>query len=170
MQKSLGICLVCMMLMFSMVFVFSTLPIVSAEDSENTWFGYEHVGVSGDILTNVLQGSNFTCPSSGIADNMTVWLENWDSTANVSCAIYSSDGIALIGFTEEKNIGFVQGWVTFNFIGEPSLVADTEYLLIVWGDDGYIRYDVNNSHYMVGIHSIIQVIFQIVLQIGQFTE
>ncbi|MCJ7571203.1 MAG: hypothetical protein MUO82_04935 [Candidatus Thermoplasmatota archaeon] len=118
----------------------------------STWtrFGYYPVGYKSDDLTNVLQGCNFTCPSSGIADNMTVWLENGDLTANVSCAIYSIDRTTLIGYTEEKTIGIYQGWVTFNFIGEPFLVADTKYYLVVWGDGGHTRYNYNDSYHIIG--------------------
>lgn len=140
-------------LILSMIFILPTMPVVSAE----TWtmFGYEYVGQWSNELYepqygNTIQGSNFICPSSGIADNMSVYIANWDSSTNVACAIYSIDGGTLIGQTEELTIGYQKKWFTFNFIGEPSLVADTQYLLVVWGDDGYIRYDNDISHDLVG--------------------
>ena len=253
MQKSLGICLLCMMLMLSTVFVSTTLPLVSALDlgtsvnsispywknavpevniratvnigtadnitlyyryssnnaSWNSWqkwigvhnpdsctpwawnfncpsetgyyefysigansgiyevaptvadarchvnvsvwarFGYEHAGDYSNELDksdpvykkNVIQGSNFTCPSDGVANNMNVYLTNWGSTAHVKCAIYYSDNGSRVGYTEEKDIGNVAEWITFNFIGEPHLVAGTKYLLVVWGDAAYLHYD-----------------------------
>jgi hypothetical protein len=145
--------IIIIVLILSMIFILPTMPVVSAETY--TMFGYEYVGKWSNELYepqygNTIQGSNFICPSSGIADNMSVYIANWDSSTNVACAIYSINGGTLIGQTEELTIGYQKKWFTFNFIGEPSLVADTQYLLVVWGDDGYIRYDNDISHDLVG--------------------
>jgi hypothetical protein len=165
MQKRLEICLVCMMLMLSIVFVSTAMPIVSAENNENTWFGYDHVGYYSDALYYPLQnssaaiGSNFICPSNGIADNMSVYIGNHDSSSNVTCAIYSSAGGTLVGYTEVKNFGYVGDWFTFDFVGEPVLVAGTEYYLVAWGDGGYLRYDQNNSYDILGRYLVYTGVF-----------
>ena len=121
-----------------------------------TRFGCIYIGHQPDALyypshhSSVLLGSNFNCPSDGVADNMTIFISNHDFSTNITCAIYTCDGGTLVGVTEEKNVGIVQGWVTFDFIGMPLLVADNEYYLVAWGDGGYLRYDNNNSHTIVG--------------------
>ncbi len=88
-----------------------------------------------------------------------MFLANYDSSANVICAIYNKNGGTLVGYTEEKNIGYVLDWVTFDFIGEPALVANTEYYLVAWGDGGYLRYDANNSHNIVGRYLVYTGVF-----------
>ncbi|MCJ7570893.1 MAG: hypothetical protein MUO82_03320, partial [Candidatus Thermoplasmatota archaeon] len=113
-------------------------------------FGYYPVGQKSDNLTNVLQGSNFTCPSNSIANNMTVWIESWDPSTDISCAIYRVDNGTLVNYTEQKTIGIYQGWVTFNFTGEPSLVAGTKYYLVAWGDGGHTRYNIDASYHIRG--------------------
>jgi hypothetical protein len=155
--------IITIMLVLSMVFVLITMPVVSAE----TWtrLGNEHVGFYTDAIfypeenSSLVIGSNFTCRSSGIANNMIVWIDHWHSSTNMTCAIYTADGGTLVGYTEEKNIGFMHNWVTFNFTGEPALVAGTEYYLVVWGDGGYLRYDANNSHNIVGRYLVYTGIF-----------
>ncbi len=60
---------------------------------------------------------------------------NYQSAFNAQAAIYSSNGQTLIGTTEEKTLTTVNGWVTFNFITQPTLTASTNYVLAIEASD-----------------------------------
>ncbi len=60
---------------------------------------------------------------------------NYLSAFNSQAAIYSNNGQTLIGTTEEKTLTTVSGWVTFNFISQPTLLASTNYVLAIETSD-----------------------------------
>jgi hypothetical protein len=60
---------------------------------------------------------------------------NYNTGFKAKAAVYSSTGGNLIGTTEEKIIGTVDNWVTFNFVTQPLLSASTDYVLAVWSSD-----------------------------------
>jgi hypothetical protein len=60
---------------------------------------------------------------------------NYLSAFNAQAAIYSSNGQTLIGTTEEKTLTTVSGWITFNFISQPTLLASTNYVLAIETSD-----------------------------------
>jgi hypothetical protein len=60
---------------------------------------------------------------------------NYGTEFKAKAAIYSSTGNNLIGVTEQKIMGTVNNWVTFNFISQPALSAGTDYVLAVWSSD-----------------------------------
>ncbi len=60
---------------------------------------------------------------------------NYNSLFKAKAAVYSSTGSSLIGTTEEKTLGTMDNWVTFNFISQPVLAAATDYVLMVWSSD-----------------------------------
>ncbi len=41
----------------------------------------------------------------------------------------------LIGVTEEKTLSTVNSWVTFNFVTQPVLLANINYVLVIWTSD-----------------------------------
>jgi flagellin-like protein len=58
------------------------------------------------------------------------------STFRAQAAIYSGDGGSRIAVTEEKTLGAVDDWVTFNFASPaPTLAASTQYVLMAWASD-----------------------------------
>jgi hypothetical protein len=108
-------------------------------------FGYTKVGgmeirPGYDPYTdgNCLFGAVFTAPESGIAENITVYLnQHIESTPRIKCAIYRHTDLRLIGVTEEWMLtsGWM-GWKTFKFSApKPRVEAGVKYVLVMW-DDG----------------------------------
>jgi hypothetical protein len=75
---------------------------------------------------------------------------NYLSAFKAQAAIFSSNGATLIGTTEEKTLTTVNGWVTFNFISQPTLIASTNYVLAIEASDSSnvnIYYASNTAEY-----------------------
>ena len=67
--------------------------------------------------------------------NFFIWC-NYQTTANVQCAIYSAGGASQLGLTEQKTLtSSVEGWFSFNFETKPALAARTPYVLAAWSSD-----------------------------------
>jgi hypothetical protein len=64
---------------------------------------------------------------------------NSASSFKAQAAIYSSDGSALIGKTQEKVFNNANGWVTFDFISQPILAVSTDYVLVVWSNSSNVN-------------------------------
>ncbi len=60
---------------------------------------------------------------------------DYNTTFNAQAAIYSNDGNTQIGVTENKTLSNVNNWVTFNFITQPILLANTNYVLVIWASN-----------------------------------
>ncbi len=66
--------------------------------------------------------------------NYYIWC-NYQSAANVQCAIYSADGTTRLGVTEQKTLTTsTSGLTTFNFNTKPTLSA-TDYVLAAWSNN-----------------------------------
>jgi hypothetical protein len=100
-------------------------------------FGYQTQGGSTTAINNIV-GSKFTISQTGLATNITAYL-NSGSAFKAQAAIYSSDGNTLIGKTQEKVFNNANGWVTFDFISQPILAASTDYILMIWSNSSNVN-------------------------------
>ncbi|MCW4029572.1 MAG: hypothetical protein NWE92_07995 [Candidatus Bathyarchaeota archaeon] len=67
--------------------------------------------------------------------NYFIWC-NYETVANVQCALYSADGTTKLAVTEQKILTSTTGkWVTFNLNTNPTLTANTKYVLAAWSSD-----------------------------------
>lgn len=102
-------------------------------------FGRTGDGTFFNNMKNYLYGSIFISGSAGDLASITVYLKQSAAVigAKVKCAIYDSDRNFLTNSgTEEKVMPEDQdGWVTFNFITSPTVLAATDYWLVVWCGD-----------------------------------
>lgn len=99
-------------------------------------FGYETQG--GSSLVNredVIVGIIATCPESGTADSISLYVKI-SGDHHTKCALYDSSGNLITnGVTEERIIGTSDGLQTWNFVGtKPSLSAQ-DYIIVVWAAD-----------------------------------
>jgi hypothetical protein len=60
---------------------------------------------------------------------------DYNTTFNAQAAIYSNDGSTQVGVTQEKTLSTLNSWVTFNFITQPVLLANTNYVLVIWASN-----------------------------------
>jgi hypothetical protein len=98
-------------------------------------FGCLTVGDSFRNLNNNIDGSVFTCPTSGTTENITAYITTHDGEVTTKCAIYRHSDGSLVGETEEYTGTFCD-WHVYNFPSPVHLVADTEYVLVAFGQ-GY---------------------------------
>ena len=123
-------------------------------------FGY-NTASSGTLgYERVIKGLPAECPSSGTADEISVFIYSDTYVGNVVCGIYNYDAggdlaTTLVGQTETKAVSTGNGWQTFDFSEpKPTLVGGTTYVLATWGSlgDGNLKilylYDVD---YDIGI-------------------
>ena len=100
-------------------------------------FGYAIVGGKfGALLNSQIRGSWFTCPESGTAVSLSMYINDGWTAAHIKGAIYKKSDNSLVGDTEEETTPddptFVQEWYTFNFFGSPSLSNNEDYYLVGW--------------------------------------
>jgi len=103
-------------------------------------FGYNTTTTGYDQLHDKIRGSVGTPTESGEADSITINVHFTDpsGTNRIKCAIYKLSDLSLIGETAEREVtrDDSQGWETFVFSEpKPSLVADTEYLIVGWANN-----------------------------------
>jgi len=123
-------------------------------------FGYKTAGISYTSIWDIIRGSVFTIPEDGTADSVTAYLRLSGTTfRKAKCAIYKHSDLSLVGATQERTDIPTQtaDWYTFNFSDpKPSLTANTEYIIVVWGDvSGGVQYarlyydagDADQGHY-----------------------
>jgi len=60
---------------------------------------------------------------------------DYNTAFKAQAAIYSNDGSTQVGVTEEKTLSSVNNWLTFNFISQPVILANTNYVLGIWTSD-----------------------------------
>lgn len=99
-------------------------------------FGQTDVLASISNFNDRIVGRKATCPFSGIAENIRIYVDSgWSSGEKIKCAIYDADR-NFIASTEERSTGIINGaWNTFNFSDpKPSLEAETDYILVAWAD------------------------------------
>jgi hypothetical protein len=111
-------------------------------------FGYTTIGASSTLISykdpetgtiyEIITGSVFTAPISGIAESITVALKrNAAGSDYVKCAIYNHADSTLVAQTSELKPSLTTSfaWYTFPFPSpKPLLKAGTEYVLVVWAD------------------------------------
>jgi flagellin-like protein len=103
-------------------------------------FGYQTIGTSstnGD-LRNYIVGSQFTSPAYSVtAQSITAYIQV-SGTHTIKAAIYTSAGTFVAGTQEVSVTTSNDGWVTFAFAAgsQPTLTANTNYLLVVWANTG----------------------------------
>lgn len=106
-------------------------------------FGYETAGRYISCSPNTIEGSWFTCPESGTADSLTMWIKDYAAGA-IKGAIYNKSDDNLVVETEEKHLSgsFTCKEHTFTISGSPSL-SNIDYYLVKWtnGSDVGIYYD-----------------------------
>ena len=115
-------------------------------------FGYESKGSSShSTASNVIWGTQFTCPESGTVDSMTAYLYgNAASSVAVEFGLYEATSpYEHTGHTQEGSItsGY-DDWMTLNADGNIDLTAQ-DYLLCIWpaGPVATIYYDTGASSY-----------------------
>jgi len=103
-------------------------------------------------------GSVFTMTEAGIGRSITAYIERWADNVGDKCkfAIYKHSDLSLVAVTQEysaPDTNDVVFWCTLNFVSPPALTANTEYVLVAWGQTtfyGSLYYDagdVNQGHY-----------------------
>jgi len=105
-------------------------------------FGYETLGDYVQSIDDIIAGAVYTITEDGTADSITAGLYRYASPvgADFKCAIYLHSDSSLVGSTVERYIELpykVKTWETFNFVTKPNLVANTEYVLVVWSNYPY---------------------------------
>jgi len=66
---------------------------------------------------------------------------NYQTTAKVQCAIYSSNGGSRLGVTDEITLtGSTESWITFPFTTKPVLSASTQYVLAMMTDNNNVNF------------------------------
>ena len=101
-------------------------------------FGYDTQGIIGAPLENIITGSVFTVTENGTADSITAYVRSQTVARKFKCAIYRHSDLSLVGVTEEITLpADFKNWQTFNFTNpKPSLVKDTDYILVAWTEAG----------------------------------
>lgn len=101
-------------------------------------FGDESTNTSDYEIEDYIVGiPGTTTAVAGTADSITAYQEVTTASKKCKCALYSADRTTLIGQTDERTIGVSKGWNTYVFSGsKPSLLANTTYYIVQWGDVG----------------------------------
>jgi len=127
-------------------FIFASPPTLTANTQYMLVVWSEFGTGSGDLRYSSATGGNGrslsqsygTWPSSPSFSSDTVQYSiycNYLTTFKVQAAIYSGTGGAIVGTTEEKTLTTTNGWVTFNFVTQPTLTASTNYVLAIESSD-----------------------------------
>lgn len=104
-------------------------------------FGYDGTPGTSSSRTNHIDGSWATCPEVGTADSISVYIWAVSGTRHVKCALYKRSDLSFVGATEDKEIGALHEYVTFNFEEPKPSLENIDYVLCVWTDD------TTNIHY-----------------------
>jgi hypothetical protein len=131
-------------------FNFATAPILTAS-TQYVLVAWSQSGTgSGDLRYSSTSGGNGRVlsqsyggwPSSAAFSTNTNQYSiycNYLTTFNAQAAVYSGTGGAIVGTTEEKTLTTTNGWVTFNFITQPTFMASTNYVLAVEVSDSTVN-------------------------------
>jgi len=100
----------------------------------NLWAGGFGYGTDGNLWQTIesMRYANRSTPtSSGPLDSIKVYLQITTASHNVHCAVYKWSDTSFVDSTEVINVGIGIAWVYFDFVGNDSIYADTEYALVV---------------------------------------
>ncbi|MEM3577834.1 MAG: hypothetical protein QXX51_05190 [Candidatus Bathyarchaeia archaeon] len=104
------------------------------------------------VGANIMYGSLFTSPSATvIAKSMTFYGRSASQTRNVKCLIVRHSDLKVIAITNPVSITTTLQWWTVTFPNPPTLMPDTEYLLMII-PDAQVRFyyavgSTNQGHY-----------------------
>jgi PKD repeat protein len=83
-------------------------------------------------------GGRYACPKNGSAKNITVYIKNLGEAKRAKCGLYLSNQEGKIGtlkaFTEERIIPISEGWQSFSFSANPSVLleANQTYWIVIF--------------------------------------
>ena len=98
-------------------------------------FGYTDTPTKRVSFNDDIIGSAFVCPTNCNADNMSFFIDRFDTGEIVKCIIYNNSTKELVADTETETGGTLDDvWLTLDFTESPSLNSGVEYLLCVWAD------------------------------------
>jgi len=115
---------------------------IHTEPSVKT-FGYTTIGGSGSYKTNFVRGCEGTPTSDGEVTSMSVYVaNNWTSGEKMKLGLFDSSGNLLAETIERSDGGTSGTWQDFTFSSNPTVTADTKYLLGFLSDNNIqFRYD-----------------------------
>ena len=115
-------------------------------------FGYNRAGGTNMSVEDVITGSYFKPNTDGFAENITAYVYGKTGSQDkptYKCMIYRKNDASLVGTTEEKQPEST-GWERFSFgSNKPQLLSNTDYVLVVWGDNT-TKLDYDNNFYLHG--------------------
>jgi len=120
-------------------FTFLQFTFVSTVFATTSSFGYTGVGGSTVSIEGYIVGSVFTCVDGGTALNITAYLNpSTNYVSAVKAGVYKHSDLSLVGNTTAANIPALSesDWFTFTFAVQPTLLAGTDYVLVIWGTSG----------------------------------
>jgi len=106
-------------------------------------FGYDKVGPVLPTSENVIIGSSFTAPESGIAKFIVPYQQYW-GTGRCKCAIYRKSDLTLLGVTEEIQWTNIlvnrREWVPYRLLEPISVEVGIDYILVQWSESNGSAY------------------------------
>ena len=117
--------------------------------SVTRYFGKNIVGSLNQSILDTITGTIFTTHEKGIADNISVYIDPGNATADAHyrCMIYRHNDSTLMGITEQKNVSSGKGWRTFNFSApKPALLNNTEYVIACWSNNSTVKMCYSNAN------------------------
>lgn len=109
-------------------------PKITAGGGLDPKFGCDTEGGTSINNEDQIVGIIATCPESGVADSISVYL-GVTGDHHCKCALYDSSGNLITnGVTEEKVVGSITDWITFNFVGTKPTLSAQDYIIVVWAE------------------------------------
>lgn len=104
----------------------------------NLWadgFGYGSAGSFSIAIDDTVWAHISAPASSGTLDSLKARLSVTTAAHNVKAAVYKWSDTSFVDSTEIVNItNLGTDWIYFDFIGNASITADTQYALAVWAE------------------------------------
>ena len=114
--------------------------------TESFSFGKTSVGSRQREMTDRIRGTSYYAPESGMAKNITAYITSWSSGEPIYAGIYFRSNNTLLAQTQIRSDGGY-GWETFTFDEPVYIQGETDYVLVVYGDDyTRIAYDSNTVY------------------------
>lgn len=94
-------------------------------------FGYESKGNSYTQYADYIMGSPYTCPEDGTAISITAYCK-MTSSGKKKFALYKVSDDSLVGYTEEHEGTWIEGWHTLDIVWGGTLASATDYYIVLW--------------------------------------
>ncbi len=94
-------------------------------------FGYDNAGALTQTVENQRYAIRSTPTSSGPLDSIKAYLNVTTEAHEVHLAVYKWSDTSFVDSTEVIDVPTGESWVWFDFIGNDSVFADTQYALVV---------------------------------------